>query len=259
MAIIGIIGGSGFYEFPEIQSPTRQAVETLYGKVEVTSGVIFCSDNGQGSTETDSTDATHVYFIPRHGGSHNVLPHLVSYRANIAALEKLGVEKVVALNAVGSISTNFPPDRFIIPDQIIDYTYGREHTFVDTDASLNHHIDFTQPFDETLRHDLLRAVEQSGNDCSFGGVYGCTQGPRLETAAEIRKLANDGCDMVGMTMMPEAALAREMELAYASICLPVNWAAGVTDEVITIDAIMARLNSFNYKLREVLHTFCISQ
>lgn len=244
MTVLGIIGGSGFYEFPELESPEEQRVSTPYGDVLCTKGFI---------------GKCQVLFVARHGGEHNVLPHLVNYRANIAALKFLQVENIIAVNAVGSITAAFPPDEFILPDQIVDYTYGRLHTFVDTNASISHHIDFTHPFCLKLRETLRDAMETTGHAYKFGGTYACTQGPRLETAAEIKKLANDGCDIVGMTMMPEAALAREMSIAYASICLPVNWAAGVADENISIDDIVARLSRFNLKLREVLHTFCISQ
>ncbi|VUD48845.1 S-methyl-5'-thioinosine phosphorylase [Thalassocella blandensis] len=244
MAVIGIIGGSGFYDFPEIETPEKQVIETPYGSVNCTKGKIGVNV---------------ICFIARHGGSHNVLPHLVNYRANIAALKQMQVEEIIALNAVGSITEDFPPGIFVLPDQIVDYTYGRDHTFVDSNASLTHHIDFSYPFSRDLKQRILLAIQATENQCKDGGVYACTQGPRLETAAEIKRLAQDGCNLVGMTMMPEAALARELSIAYASICLPVNWAAGVTKEVITIEAIMAQLSCFNSKLREVLHTFCISQ
>lgn len=241
MARLGIIGGSGFYSFPEMENTRTESVSTPYGEVVVQLG---------------SVGELSVAFIARHGEQHKTLPHKVNYRANIAALAAVGVGRIIALNAVGSISTEHAPDTFTVPDQIIDYTYGRAHTFADEESGLNQHVDFSFPFDAQLRLQLLEVLEEKGFAYTAQGVYACTQGPRLETAAEIRRLAKDGCEIVGMTMMPEAALAREKNIRYASICLCVNWAAGVSDEEISMDDIVARLNKFNTKLRELLHTFC---
>jgi 5'-methylthioinosine phosphorylase len=167
---------------------------------------------------------TEVLFLPRHGRPHRVAPHQVNYRANIDALCNLGVEGVVALNTVGGIAPDADAGRLFLPDQIIDYTWGRPHTFSD-DLELIH-ADFADPLDEALRLGLMNAARAGEIELTIGGVYGCTQGPRFETAAEIERMARDGCHLVGMTAMPEAALARERQLPYAMVSLVVNPAAG---------------------------------
>lgn len=165
-----------------------------------------------------------VVFLSRHGQPHHIAPHLIDYRANIDTLAALEVQGVVALNTVGGISAAAEAGRIFVPDQIIDYTWGRAHTFSDESTLI--HADFADPVDETVRLGLVAAATAAGVDVVDGGVYGCTQGPRFETAAEIRRMARDGCDLVGMTAMPEAALARERELPYAMLSLVVNPAAG---------------------------------
>ena len=186
-----------------------------------------------------------LLFLPRHGDGHVLPPHRINYRANVVALQQAGAKEVVAMNAVGGIADNLAPGTLAVPDQLIDYSSGREATLFDADEDEVVHIDFGQPYAERLRQRLLqasrRAAEATGtsNTVVDGGVYGCTQGPRLETNAEIRRLRNDGCTMVGMTGMPEAALAREAGLDYASIALSVNWAAGLSHEPITLEEIYA--------------------
>jgi len=166
-----------------------------------------------------------VACIVRHGEKSSIPPHAVNYRANIWALHQHGVRQCVALNAVGTLDPGFPPGELAVPDQLIDYTWGREHTFYDGEAGEVVHVDFTEPFDPTLRGLIAAAAEAAG--CSIrAGVYGTSQGPRLETAAEIDRLGRDGCTMVGMTAMPEAALACELGLEYAICALAVNHAAG---------------------------------
>lgn len=167
---------------------------------------------------------TEVIFLPRHGRPHRIAPHRINYRANVDALAALGVEGVLALNTVGGISADAQAGRLYVPDQIIDYTWGREHTFSGDDEPI--HADFADPLDAALRLGLIDAAGRAGVEVVPRGVYGCTQGPRFETAAEIERMARDGCDLVGMTGMPEAALARERGLAYAMLSLVVNPAAG---------------------------------
>lgn len=238
MSVIGVIGGSGFYEFPELSQQKKISIETPYGNVDsITQGRLNNVD---------------VFFVPRHGSAHNIPPHKVNYRANIDAFSRLGVESIIAFNATGGIGEKFGPGRFVIPDQVIDYTYGREHTFYDGENESLAHIEFATPFNEKLRAALKQGATESDIDFQFGGTYGCTQGPRLETSAEIKKLQKDGCDLVGMTLMPEAALAREHDLAYASLSLIVNWCSGLSDEVISLDKIMAQLESSIPKIREVI-------
>lgn len=214
---IAIITGTGFYAFPEIVEQRTICVETSFQKVDIVTGKL---------------NDREVLFLPRHGEKHHVPPHRINYRANIAALAAAGAEKIIAVNAVGGIAANLAPGKFVIPHQIIDYTYGRDHTFFDCfdhtpDPVGNCHIDFSEPFSPSVRGVLLGALESASQDYAECGVYACTQGPRLETVAEVQRLKNDGCDIVGMTLMPEASLAREKGLAYASLCLVVNWAAGV--------------------------------
>jgi 5'-methylthioinosine phosphorylase len=167
-----------------------------------------------------------VYVLARHGDSHAVPPHAVNYRANLLALRKLGTEAVIALNTVGVISDKRQPGQVAVPDQIIDYTWGRAQSIYDGDDARFEHIDFTEPFSRPVREALLAAADAAGVDCYDGGVYAATQGPRLETAAEVDRLQRDGADYVGMTAMPEASLARELGMDYACLSLIVNHAAG---------------------------------
>lgn len=176
-----------------------------------------------------------VIFLPRHGAPHQVVPHLINYRANLDTLRLLGVRGVVALNTVGGITAAAAAGALFLPEQIIDYTWGRAHTFSDEHSLI--HCDFARPFDEPLRQGLASAAARCGVAVSAGGVYGATQGPRFETAAEIVRMRRDGCDLVGMTGMPEAALARELDLPYAMLSLVVNPAAGCADDPFDMAAI----------------------
>ena len=229
-AKIAIIGGTGVYDWPnlsEIRLTSKTPMETPYG---LTSAVIKLGNI-----------ASHpVAFLPRHGDKHQIPPHRINYRANLYALQQLGVEQVIALNAVGGIAPetlNAPT--LVIPDQVIDYTHGRISTFFDQPGDPFNHIDFTEPFDASLRAALMAAAKVTPLPCIPTGTYGCTQGPRLESRAEIQRLERDGCSVVGMTAMPEAALARELEMAYASLCITVNPAAGKSDALITMAEIQA--------------------
>ncbi len=171
----------------------------------------------------------YVLSLARHGDRHTIPPHKINYRANILALKKLGVTAIIALNTVGVVSSVRQSGEIAVPDQLLDYTWGREHTIYDGRRGNVGHIDFTEPFSGDLRSDLLEAARRAGVDCFDGGVYATTQGPRLETAAEVDRLERDGADYVGMTAMPEAALAREFEVAYACLAMVVNHAAGRGD------------------------------
>ena len=167
-----------------------------------------------------------VLSVARHGDRHSIPPHLINYRANVLALKKSGAEAIIALNTVGVISEVCEPGQIALPEQVIDYTWGREHTIFDARRGTVCHVDFTQPFTTKLREALLTAAARAGVACHDGGVYAATQGPRLETAAEIGRLERDGADFVGMTAMPEAAIAREAGLEYACVAMVVNRAAG---------------------------------
>jgi len=221
MKQLGIIGGTGVGAMESLVQVASHLPWTPFG---LPSAAI---DEGM-------LDGGRVFFLQRHGRPALVPPHLVNYRANLWALRSLGVSDIVSINAVGGISPSMQPGVLAIPDQLIDYTWGRAHTFDEGADGRLQHIDFTEPYQPELRAALLAVADGQGIACQRSAVYGATQGPRLETAAEIRRMAADGCDVVGMTGMPEAALARELGLAYASVCMVVNLAAGLGDEPITL-------------------------
>jgi 5'-deoxy-5'-methylthioadenosine phosphorylase len=228
MTKLAIIGGTGLDEIPDLEITHREVCHTPFGEASaaLTHGRISGHE---------------VVFLPRHGASHSIPPHLVNYRANLWALRHIGAESVLGVAAVGGISAEMAPGRIIIPDQIIDYTFGREHTIYDDELSNLNHIDFTEPYCDGLRQELIEAGRLSGVDPVARGTYGATQGPRLETAAEIIRMERDGCDLVGMTGMPEAALARELHLCYASCAVVSNWAAGKSKESINMTEIEKNL------------------
>jgi len=226
-AEIAIIGGSGFYRLAPSLDLNRcvvEDVETPYSNIPV-------------KLSFEELEDVPVCFLARHGEQHRFPPHKVNYRANLWALHEFGIKHIIAVNTLGAINTDFSLPQLIIPDQLIDYTWGRDHTFFDGLNSLSDHIDFTEPFTAELREKLLTQAEKLKLSAATSACVACTQGPRLETAAEIRKLAKDGCDAVGMTLMPEAALARELKISYASIGLVVNMAAGLAEGEISIEAI----------------------
>ncbi len=196
-----------------------------------------------------------VLFLARHGDGHSIPPHRINYRANLWALKESGIKQVVAVAAVGGIHSKLVPGSIVVPDQIIDYTDNREHTFYDGNSDDVTHIDFSWPYSETVRQGLIKAARQSGLSPVTEGTYGCTQGPRLETAAEIRRMERDGCDIVGMTGMPEAALARELGLEYACCAIVVNPAAGKTDREISMDEIMEQMASGIDNIVQLLNRF----
>lgn len=228
MTLLAIIGGTGLTDLEGLEITRREMVHTPYG--EPSGPLTFGCYAGQD-----------VVFLARHGYKHHIPPHMINYRANLWALKKVGVSRILAVAAVGGISEAMTPARIVVPDQIIDYTHGRKQTFFEADLDKVVHIDFTWPYDQGLRQALLTAAKTVGIDAHDGAVYGATQGPRLETAAEVARLERDGCDLVGMTGMPEAALARELELDYACCAVVANWAAGKTETEITMDEIQATL------------------
>jgi len=196
-----------------------------------------------------------LFFLPRHGQQHEIPPHAVNYQANIDVFRQLEVEGIVAVNAVGGISRPNQPGTLAVPDQLIDYTWGRAHTFSMTAADNLLHAEFAEPFDGRLRSKLLSAAVVAQVDITDGGCIGVSQGPRLETAAEIKRFKQDGCDLVGMTSMPEAALAREAGLDYACLCINANWAAGLEEEPVTMAAIEATLAGAMVRVRKLLAVF----
>jgi 5'-methylthioinosine phosphorylase len=228
MTHLAIIGGTGLSQIDNLEIFDRKTLQTPFGppSAEFIFGKIHQNT---------------VLFLARHGNPHTLPPHKVNYRANIWALKELGVEQIIAVAAVGGITTEMSPGRIIIPDQLIDYTTSRSNTFFEDNLQQVTHIDFTAPYTEKLRIQLIAAAEKADIDVFPQGVYGATQGPRLETTAEILRLQRDGCDLVGMTGMPEAALARELNLQYAACAVVANWAAGKSDNIITMTEIEKNL------------------
>ncbi|PWK93051.1 S-methyl-5'-thioinosine phosphorylase [Fulvimonas soli] len=237
---LAVIGGSGLYKFPGLGNAVRRAVDTPYGPA---SGEVVVGDFA----------GRRVAFLARHGEGHTLPPHRVNYRANLWALHALGARRVVGVNAVGGIRDDMGPRAIVVPDQIIDYTHGRYTSFCDVDGAEVKHIDFSEPYTAALRRDLLAAAARAGVAAIDGGCYGATQGPRLETRAEIARMKRDGCDLVGMTGMPEAALARELELEYACLALVANYAAGCGDEAeISIEEIFAHLAAATAEVPKII-------
>jgi len=198
-----------------------------------------------------------VAFLARHGEGHSLPPHKINYRANLAALQALGARRVLALNTVGGITERFGPRVLACPDQLIDYTWGRISTICEEPGTEVLHVDFGEPYTRALREAVLAAARRAGVDLVDGGCYGATQGPRLETRAEIARMRRDGCDLVGMTGMPEAGLAREMGLDYACLGIVANWAAGAgpdPDEVITLQDVLDNVAAASSGLPDLLRT-----
>ena len=239
MRVLGIIGGSGLTRLDALTIDRQEIVATPYG--EPSAPLTF-----------GHFDGSPIVFLPRHGGAHTIPPHRVNYRANLWAMKESGVDQLVGMAAVGGITIRMAPGVLCVPNQVVDYTWGRDHTLFETDLNSVTHIDFTDPYCEELRQALVASAIDAGVQISDGGVYGATQGPRLESAAEIIRLERDGCDMVGMTGMPETSLARELGLCYACLALSVNWAAGKSEGPITMPEIERNLASGMEQARKVL-------
>ena len=240
--MLGIIGGSGLYDYQGLVPFEERVVKTKWGDP---SAPIIKGSLGGGT----------VLFLCRHGRKHTIPPHKINYRANVEALMMLGAKTIISTTAVGGIQAG--TGDIVIPDQIIDYTYGREHTFSDSGEKPIKHIDFTEPYSPPLRKLILQAANSMKMTVVDGGTYGATQGPRLETAAVIHRLTRDGCKVVGMTGMPEAALARELDLEYATISLVVNQAAGIEKGHITMERISTELKIGMNKIEQLIENLPI--
>jgi len=221
MTVHALIGGTGLANLEGLAIRQRLTLDTPYGAPS--------ADILRGEYA-----GREVLFLARHGQPHRIAPHQVNYRANLWALKHAGARAIVAVNAVGGIHAAMGAGHFCVPHQLIDYTAGRAHTFFEGELDQVTHVDFSHPYDAALRERLIAALRAEGAAFSSHGVYGCTQGPRLETAAEIVRMERDGCDLVGMTAVPEAALARELALPYACLALVVNPAAGKAPGLITM-------------------------
>ena len=221
--MLALIGGSGFTNDDVIENRREIVLDTPWGKPSA-------------PLIEGTLKGTPILFLRRHGVKHEFAPHHVPSRANLWALKDMGVSGVIAVGTVGGIASDMGPGRIAVPNQLIDYTWGREVTYYDDFAKYGmKHVDMTWPFDRTLSQQLIDAAQRLGTDIRCEGVYACTQGPRLETAAEVRRMQRDGADMIGMTLYPECALAREIDLPYAGICVSVNHAAGMGDCADEID------------------------
>ncbi len=219
MSRCALIGGSGFAKLAGFEVNNEKQIKTPYGQPSA-------------AIVTGRLHGEPVVFLARHGRNHEIPPHRINYRANIWALKQAGSDLLISIAAVGGISAHCVPGKVVVPDQIIDYTWGREQTFYDGIDSPVAHIEFTQPYCEELRNLIIRTCKFIDVRIITSGCYAATQGPRFETSAEVQRLANDGADIVGMTGMPEASLARELGLCYATLALIVNPAAGIGHGVI---------------------------
>ena len=241
---LAVIGGTGLYALAELEDIQTRQPDTPYG---APSGPIRIGTMG----------GRRVAFLARHGEGHSVPPHRINYRANLAALKAEGATRVLALNTVGGIGERYGPRVLACPDQLIDYTWGRVSTLCEEPGTEVLHVDFGDPYTPALRRRVLDAARASGVELVDGGCYGATQGPRLETKAEIARLRRDGCDLVGMTGMPEAGLARELGLEYACLAIVANWAAGAgpdPDEVITLQDVLDNVAAASAGLPALIST-----
>ena len=225
---LAVIGGTGLYKLADLQDVQTQQPDTRFGAAS-------------GPIRIGTLGGHKVAFLARHGEGHSLPPHKINYRANLAALQDLGATCVLALNTVGGITERFGPRVLACPDQLIDYTWGRISTICEEPGTEVLHVDFGEPYTRSLRAAVIDAAARADVALVADGCYGATQGPRLETRAEIVRMRRDGCDLVGMTGMPEAGLARELGLDYACLAIVANWAAGAgpdPDEVITLQDVL---------------------
>ncbi len=242
MGRLAIIGGTGLTQFAGLKIIKRETVTTPYGAPSA-------------EFVTGEFSGKEVVFLARHGNPHSIPPHKINYCANIWSLKQLEIEHIIAVAAVGGITQEMAPAHIAIPDQIIDYSYGRKQTFFDDVNDPVTHIDFSYPYSQVLRSRLIHAAKTAGIPVSPIATYGCTQGPRLETAAEIKRMEQDGCDVVGMTGMPEAALAKELDIQYATLSVIANWAAGKTEGEITMAEIEHNLHKGMTNAAQLLKSF----
>jgi 5'-deoxy-5'-methylthioadenosine phosphorylase len=244
--MLAIIGGSGLTQLANLEITHKQLVRTPYGEC---SGPVTFGHIGK----------TEVAFLARHGYGHTLAPHEINYRANLWALHSRNVTRVLAVNAVGGIARDLGPGELVVPEQLVDYTWGRPNTFFEGSEQPVTHIDFTHPYDRETRALVLAAAGEVGVRVKDGGVYAAVQGPRLETAAEVNRLERDGATMIGMTGMPEAALARELGLKYAALAVSANHAAGRGDsgQSVSLEQIASTLEDSMGRVRRIIERLVV--
>ncbi|MDH5202295.1 MAG: S-methyl-5'-thioadenosine phosphorylase [Nitrospirota bacterium] len=237
MVKIGVVGGSGIYDIPGFTITEYKKMTTPFGDPSDT-------------YRLGELSGVKVIFLPRHGSPHHIPPHQINYRANIWGFKELGVERIISVNAVGGISSEMNPGTIVIPDQIIDMTKGRKSTFYDSDDVV--HIDFTEPYCNEMRKSIFKAGKKSGIALMKSGTFVCVDGPRLETKAEIAFFKSIGADVVGMTVMPEASLAREGELCFACVAVVTNYAAGITEKRLTTTEVVEMMRRVTGQVSDLL-------
>jgi len=239
--MLAIIGGRGLTQLANLKITHQQVMRTPYGEPS-------------GAFMFGTLDQHEVIFLARHGYGHTIPPHLVNYRANLWVLREQGVKSIISVATVGGIRSELKPGVIVVPDQIIDYTHGRDATFFEGRNKPYSNADFTLPYSDKLRNRILRSAKSARQPCVDGGVYAATQGPRLDSIAEVNRYERDGADMVGMTGMPETALAKELELDYATIAVVANYAAGRGDSKkgINVESVNATANEAMDRVRSVL-------
>ncbi|PSR21730.1 MAG: 5'-methylthioadenosine phosphorylase [Sulfobacillus acidophilus] len=240
MNTVAVIGGTGVYDPSWLHDPKEKTIETPYGQARIT----------QGHLKTAASQS--VVFLNRHGLGHSVPPHRVNYRANVWALKALGVRRAVATAAVGSLNLAMGPGSMVLVDQFLDFTKARPATFFDGSDGQVVHTDMTEPYCQASRQKLQMAGELADVSLIMGGVYVTTEGPRFETAAEIRAYRLLGGDVVGMTAVPEVVLARELGICYTTIAMVTNFGAGISPTLLTHEEVVEVMNANVDRLREVL-------
>lgn len=235
---IGIIGGSGLYDIKGMEISKEVSVSTPYGEPSSAYRVGIICDR-------------ELVFLSRHGVPHSIPPHKINYRANIWGFRSLGVERIISVNAVGSISPDIQIGSIVIPQQLIDMTGGsRASTFYEGNQVV--HVDFTDPFCPEIRNSIINASHNTGLSVINSGTYICVNGPRLETAKEIKFFSLIGADLVGMTVMPEAVLARELEICYSSISIVTNYAAGISEKRLTTTEVIETMKNSEERIRSLI-------
>jgi len=239
---LALIGGTGLNQFSG--EADLLDITTPYGAASAEVQVV-------------ALEPLRILFLPRHGSPHRYPPHKVNYRANLWALKEAGADHILGVYAVGGVSQDYQPGVLAIADQLIDYTWGREHTFSDSGDVPLQHVDFSWPFEGPLRRQLLAAAKNEGIEVKTSGCLGVFQGPRLESAAEVRRAAIDGCDMAGMTALPEAALARELGIDYAGLAVVSNYGAGIKDQPLSEDNIAETLQEPMQRVRRLVQAVAL--